>query len=119
MLAEVLGPSMTRLHPDLESSISRAAAGQQPATQLRRYDGVNVWVRFETPAAAKQGASIMKVQSPDQIEGTNSESLHESQAAVPSGLGSSGDIQQASTPSYGAGAAQEPEHEKHRRRLFS
>jgi hypothetical protein len=80
MLAEVLGPSMTRLHPDLESSISRAAAGQQPATQLRRYDGVNVWVRLETPGEAHDKSTTEPGTDGDSSSGSDTEQSSSLQA---------------------------------------
>jgi hypothetical protein len=80
MLAEVLAPGRVRLHPDLESSISRAAAGQQPATQLRRYDGVNVWVRFETDNEAHGKSTTEPGTDGDSSSGSDTEHFSSSQA---------------------------------------
>jgi hypothetical protein len=79
MLAEVLGPGRVRLHPDLESSISRAAAGQQPAAQLRRYDGVNVWVRFETDNESHDKSTTEPGTDGDSSSGSDTEQTSGSQ----------------------------------------
>jgi hypothetical protein len=118
MLVEMVGPCRVRVHPDLEDSISRAAAGQRPHTQVRRYDAAQdqVWVTFETLEAAQQAASRIKVE--DKQQDTPEVGAHGTPAAAPAESSSHIGTEQASIPVGVVVTPLEAEPDRRRRRLF-
>jgi hypothetical protein len=117
MLVEMVGPCRVRVHPDLEDSISRAAAGQRPHTQVRRYDAAQgqVWVTFETLEAAQQAASRYPVQASREVGADTS--VEEESGELVSAAGS--DVEEAARAGGSGVDTQVGDPERRRRRLFT